>query len=361
MTELLIGFFSGWLVFAGILVLHLVVPARKVKGYVHKDDSSELLTYRLNGLPVLALSVVIWFVLGHSGIMPWDWLWQHRWLGALGGCVLGALISAVMMFRSPGEGKTWLADYYLGRMRNPQIINGRTDAKMYLYVAGAALLLLNLLSFGAHHHLRYPDDPSFGVFLYVLLFTWFICDYMIFERIHLYTYDLFAERLGFKLIWGCLAWYPYFYCVGLWGVSDLPNPDAPAWLYLLATVIFFSGWLLARGSNMQKFYFKQDPQQKFLGVFEPRTISDGERHVLCSGFWGVSRHVNYLGEILMSCGLTLALGWPFTLVPWLYPLYYIVFLLPRERDDDRRCAEKYGPLWDKYRKQVPWRIVPRVY
>ena len=76
---------------------------------------------------------------------------------------------------------------------------------------------------------------------------------------------------------------------------------------------------------------------------------------------GVSRHVNYLGEILMSCGLTLALGWPFTLVPWLYPLYYIVFLLPRERDDDRRCAEKYGPLWDKYRKQVPWRIVPRVY
>ena len=98
-----------------------------------------------------------------------------------------------------------------------------------------------------------------------------------------------------------------------------------------------------------------------VGVFEPRTISDGERHVLCSGFWGVSRHVNYLGEILMSCGLTLALGWPFTLVPWLYPLYYIVFLLPRERDDDRRCAEKYGPLWDKYRKQVPWRIVPRVY
>lgn len=82
-------------------------------------------------------------------------------------------------------------------------------------------------------------------------------------------------------------------------------------------------------SNMQKFYFKQDPQQKFLGVFEPRTISDGERHVLCSGFWGVSRHINYLGEILMSCGLTLALGWPFTLVPWLYPLYYIVFLLPR--------------------------------
>ena len=82
---------------------------------------------------------------------------------------------------------------------------------------------------------------------------------------------------------------------------------------------------------------------------------------MCSGFWGVSRHVNYLGEILMATGLALSLGWPLALGPWLYPLYYLAFLLRRERDDDRRCAEKYGPLWDEYLKRVPWRIIPRVY
>ncbi len=71
--------------------------------------------------------------------------------------------------------------------------------------------------------------------------------------------------------------------------------------------------------------------------------------------------MNYLGEILMATGLALALGWPLALGPWLYPLYYLAFLLPRERDDDRRCAAKYGPLWDEYRKRVPWRIIPRVY
>ena len=32
----------------------------------------------------------------------------------------------------------------------------------------------------------------------------------------------------------------------------------------------------------------------------------------------------------------------------------------RERDDDKRCAGKYGALWDEYRKVVPWRIIPRV-
>ncbi len=52
---------------------------------------------------------------------------------------------------------------------------------------------------------------------------------------------------------------------------------------------------------------------------------------------------------------------PLLLGPWLYPLYYVALLLPRERDDDRRCAEKYGPLWEQYRASVPWRIVPRIY
>ena len=30
-------------------------------------------------------------------------------------------------------------------------------------------------------------------------------------------------------------------------------------------------------------------------------------------------------------------------------------------DDDRRCAEKYGPLWDEYCRRVPYRIIPGIY
>ena len=35
-------------------------------------------------------------------------------------------------------------------------------------------------------------------------------------QVHLYTYDLFAERTGFKLFWGCTVFYPFFYCIGMW-------------------------------------------------------------------------------------------------------------------------------------------------
>ena len=120
-------------------------------------------------------------------------------------------------------------------------------------------------------------------------------------------------------------------------------------------------WRTASGSGV----FEGDRSQAF-NVFNthgitPESVDDGERRLLCNGFWGISRHVNYLGEVLMATGLALALGWPWVLGPWLYPLYYIALLGTRERDDDQRCAEKYGELWDRYRARVRWRIVPGVY
>jgi delta14-sterol reductase len=230
---------------------------------------------------------------------------------------------------------------------------------MWLYLVGAVMLALNILSSVAHHLAVHPE-PNPGVLLHAALFGWFICEYLYFERVHLYTYDLFAERVGFKLGWGCLTFYPYFYGVGVWALADAPDPGWPA-LMVVAAVVFFLGWGLARGANMQKYTFKTRPGAKFLGRIAPETVSDGSRALLCNGFWGVSRHVNYLGEILMAVGLTLALGWPGELLPWFYPLYYLVLLVPRELDDDRRCAAKYGPLWDAYKKRVPWRIIPRIY
>lgn len=359
-TPLIAGFFAPWLIAAGVLVLQALLPARRVVGYARDEPSGEPLRYRLNGVAVFCTTILAWLAAGHLGVMPWDWLWTHRWSGLVGGCTLGIVATGIAVFSAPPGGRSVTAAFFFGRRANPRLINGRVDAKMFLYVFGATLLELNLLSFLAHHWAGFPA-PSPGVLLYVALFTWFVADYLVFERVHLYTYDLVAERVGFKLIWGCVAFYPYCYAVGLWAVADRPDPQAPAWLYALATVCFFAGWTLARGSNMQKYTFKLDPERVFLGVLAPRSITDGARHVLCSGFWGVSRHVNYLGELLMAIGLTLALGRPELIWPWLYPLYYLLLLVPRERDDDRRCAGKYGALWEAYRERVPWRIVPGVY
>ena len=82
---------------------------------------------------------------------------------------------------------------------------------MFLYLVGAVMLELNLLSFTAFHLKLYPADPSTGVVLYTALFSFFVVEYLNFEEVHLYTYDFMAERVGFKLGWGCLVFYPFFY------------------------------------------------------------------------------------------------------------------------------------------------------
>ena len=40
------------------------------------------------------------------------------------------------------------------------------------------------------------------------MLTYFVIDYLSFEKVHLYNYDIFAERVGIKLGWGCLTFYP---------------------------------------------------------------------------------------------------------------------------------------------------------
>jgi delta14-sterol reductase len=94
---------------------------------------------------------------------------------------------------------------------------------------------------------------------------------------------------------------------------------------------------------------------------KPQMLSDGKNGLLCSGFWGLARHVNYMGEVLQAVGLTLVLGYPGVWIAWLYPAYYVALFLSRERADERRCAAKYGELWSAYKERVPRRIVPWVY
>ena len=355
-----LGFLAPLVIYAVITALHVVVPAREVDGYVINPATEKPYRYRLNGLIVYVLTVALWAVLCAMGVVPWDFLWTTRWQGLAGACGIGLVFTLALVLPAPATGKPFLADLYLGRRENPQWLDGRVDAKMWLYLVGAVMLGLNLYSFAMHHQLAYGAAASPGVWLHVALFSFFLCEYLFFERVHLYTYDFFAERVGFKLGWGCLLFYPYCYAVGLWSVADLPRGITSPPMLLAAALTFFLGWSLARGANLQKYTFKRDPGATFLGI-TPEVVTDGERKLLVSGFWGVSRHVNYLGEILMSVGLTLALGHPEVPSTWLYTVYYLVLLIPRQIDDDRRCAAKYGPLWDEYTKRVRFRIVPGIY
>lgn len=359
MTSIL-GFFTPWIIYLIITVLHYILPGKWVQGYVRDSQSGELLRYRLNGIWVLVSSLLLWFLLGYLNLVPFDWLYQARWYSLAGAFTLGIIYTLRAVLPYPSAGGSILSDLYLGRLDNPQYVSGRIDAKMWLYLIGAVMLELHVVSFCFHHYARFGYEASAGYLLSSLMLSYFVLDYLTFERVHLYTYDLFAEKVGFKLGWGCLVFYPYFYSIPLWSTADLSGSATPIWVLWLSPLIFISGWILARGANLQKFYFKTLPSRAFLGI-RPESISEGDHSLLVNGFWGISRHVNYLGEILMGSGIALAVSFYGSWLPWLYPLYYVALLFPRQLDDDKRCAAKYGALWGRYTKKVKYRIIPFVY
>lgn len=352
------------LVYAVILLLHVFLPARQVTGYVTDPLTQEPYSYRLNGLLVLIVVLGCFLMATAVGWADPAWFYHHRWALLLGACALGLVYTLVLVLPAPATGKGLLTDLFLGRVENRTYF-ARMDAKMYLYLAGAVMLALNAVSFAWAHHQMFGERANPGVYVHAGLLVLFVVDYLCFEHVHLYTYDLFAERLGFKLAWGCLVFYPFFYPVGLWGTADLPIPPiievAGGYWLAACSAVFLLGWVLARGANLQKYTFKRHPDQVFLGFLQPEVIGNGSIQLLCSGYWRASRHINYFGEILMALGIAASLGHVDSVWPWLYPLYYVLLLIPRERDDDRRCAAKYGVLWVEYKRQVPWRIIPGIY
>lgn len=361
--EAILAFFTPTLTFLLLGVVHILAPAWRVSGYVRDELSNQPLNYRLNGLAVFAIALFAWWF--ELGGVPKDWMFRATFYAVAGSSVLAIVLTVLLVMRSKSqpEQKFRIA-FWTGRMLNKCYFSG-FDVKMYLYIFGGTVLALNALSGASYHFDLYGMNSNVGVYIYAAMWVLFVTDYFCFERVQLYTYDIIHERLGFKLIWGCLTVYPYLYVIPLWGVAHFPAPEMTGSISVVVLsstgVLFFIGWFLSRGSNLQKYWFKRWPQRKFLGVIKPRYITCGKHKVLCSGFWGVARHLNYLGEFVMALAMAFVLGHFLSLWIWIYPLFILGLFVQRQRSDDALCAEKYGDAWDEYCKQTPYRIVPGLY
>ena len=364
-TEAIAGFFTPLAIFAAFFVVQFLLPGRRVTGYVINPETGEPRNYKLNGILVFAIAQIVWaFEL--TG-MPRDWLYRSSIYAVAGGTVFCLLLSLYAVFSRPqGHIKNPFLAFWEGRALELPFFNERFDLKMYLYLVGGTMLSLNALSGAAYHIDRFGDDMNLGVILYAGFMTFYVFDYFVFERVQLYTYDLIHERLGMKLIWGGLVVYGWLYIIPLWGMAAHPDPGFfPAWTNVLlfgSGALFFVGWAISRGANMQKYTFKRWPERKFLGLMEPRYIEAGDRKILCSGLWGLARHFNYLGEGFLSFSIGLVFGYFTNPWAWTYFVFITSLFTWRQRQDDTACAEKYGAeKWAEYRARVKYRILPGVY
>ncbi len=364
-TEAIAGFFTPLAIFAVFFLAQIILPARRVTGYVVDEKTGEPRSYRLNGLLVYVIAVIVWAT--EITGMPRDWFYRSSVYAVAGGTVFTAIFAAWAVFSQPqGDVKNPLLALWFGRAREISLLKNRFDIKMYFYVVGGSMLSLNALSGAAYHYDRFGDDFNPGVFLYAGFFTFYIVDYFIFERVQLYTYDLIHEKLGFMLFWGGLVIYGWLFILPLWGMAAHPDPGfSTAWTYVWligAAALFLGGWVISRGANLQKYTFKRWPDRKFLGLIEPKYIEAGNRKILYTGFWGAARHFNYMGEGFLSFSIGLVFGHFLNPWAWLYFVFVVTFFTFRQRGDDKLCAEKYGEeKWAEYKSRVKYRIFPGVY
>jgi hypothetical protein len=195
-------------------VLHVCLPARDVEGYAC-DSQHRPIRYRLNGVIVLFAALGMFACLDSTMQTA---IHRHFFEHAAVACVLGVLFSLIsfvyggreefarcvtkdqLTSDGPRAGLAvdrthapLLARFYLGQRWNVSVVG--VDSKMYLYLIGAVMLALNILSAAAVYSQR-AGSLSLAMSVYVGCFMWFIVEYLLGEEVHLYTYDLFAEKLG---------------------------------------------------------------------------------------------------------------------------------------------------------------------
>eukprot|EP00658_Telonema_sp_P-2_P070869 TRINITY_DN6024_c0_g1_i6.p1 TRINITY_DN6024_c0_g1~~TRINITY_DN6024_c0_g1_i6.p1 ORF type:complete len:227 (-),score=51.65 TRINITY_DN6024_c0_g1_i6:221-901(-) len=201
------------------LVLHLIIPVRPTPGYACDNTTGEVLQYRNNGTLVLLATSLLWAVAG-----PSHFLYQNYAAAALCSCVFGMIFSIWMMLRpcrvdkksrclttdgaadrrkwnaTAEEAKAWddkwMAEvFWEGREWNPRA--GGVDLKMWLYLCGAIMLQINVMSaLFEHARGRTGSCTDVGIGIPVCwgyvsnaaittagCLLWFVAEYLHFERV----------------------------------------------------------------------------------------------------------------------------------------------------------------------------------
>jgi len=355
--------FVGWNLF--LALLWAVVPARWVNGVVLSDGTQ--LKYKMNGfasLLIVAVMVVLAYTIdGGQGLC---WLHDHQLQLATSSVLFAAVLSVYLyatarmnddtLKAAPGSTGVTHYDFFMGHELNPRI--GNFDLKTFFELRPGLIGWSVLNAAMAAKQYQNFGSVSVAMMLVNLFQLTYVVDALWNEAAILTTMDITTDGFGFMLAFGDLAWVPFTYGLQARYLAHT-NVELSAIHVVLILAVKLAGFVIFRGANGQKNTFRSDPSHPSVAHLRTMPTERGTK-LMISGWWGMSRHINYLGDWIMSIGWCLPCGFGH-IVPWFYCIYFAILLVHRERRDEACCIMKYGKDWDKYCAQVPYRIIPFVY
>jgi delta14-sterol reductase len=343
----------------------ILIPTNSfIKGAKLKDGTQ--LTYKLNGTWVHLSGVIVYLLLSVVfGFYPLSIIYDHYGALLTTSILFSALLSAFLYLRTlvwiPVEKRNIhypnnpIMNFWVGTELNPHFFG--LEIKLFAYRPAFVLLTLINVSCLAVQYEKF-GTISIPMIMFQLISLWYAIDCFLFENALVFMFDIIEENFGFMLVFGCYTWIPFVFSLQAMYLID--NWTISVWHRVVTLVVFLGGFYIFRQANYQKFVFRQNPKALIWGKAPKAIVTKRGTKLLVSGWWGVARKINYLGDILVAVSMSLPCGTQY-LLPWLYPIYLTILLINRAYRDNERCKAKYGEDWDKYCEAVPYSIVPYIY
>ncbi|KAK3190936.1 erg24, C-14 sterol reductase [Lecanicillium sp. MT-2017a] len=295
-----------------------------------------------------------------------------------------------------GHSGNLLYDWFIGRELNPRVVVpfiGEIDLKEWCELRPGMMgwIILNC-AWCAQQYRNYGHVTD-SIVCITIVQALYIIDSWWFEPAILTTMDITTDGFGMMLAFGDLVWVPFVYSQQTRYLAVHPLSLGPAGLAGMLSLIGL-GFYIFRSANLQKNAFRTNPNDPKVAHLKYIQTKTGSK-LLTSGWWGVARHINYLGDWIQSWPYSLptglagyqimaagslvdgseggyvladgrqviqgsAKGWAIP-ITYFYVVYFAVLLIHRDRRDDEKCHRKYGDDWEEYKKIVRWRIVPGIY
>ncbi|CAK0805490.1 unnamed protein product [Prorocentrum cordatum] len=401
--------YVAWVIFQALMEIFL-------PGEVHdgvKLKNGNRLKYPMNGLLSYFLSHVAVVVLCYLGLVEATFVWKN--MGALltGGVISTAVVSwwqyidfGLLWKRhvnDPEFEEDWgvftvkeiFSDFWLGVARNPRCFHkwlpktGGFDIKRFSNArAGLTIwIICNWSYMAAVYYGCFLKDSGEPVCqatgdwsrigpsaVFISLAHWYyIFDYNWNEPAYLTTTDLRHDLYGFMLAYGCCGFLAWYYPIAFMGhIAGQKTPLTDNYLnFGIGLTLYIIGMYLFRVTNIEKHRFRTYiadggdlSTYKVWGKPVQYVKTEEGSYLLASGYWALARHFNYIGDMVMCVGWTVACTGPKHGFPWIplsYVAYFWIMDIHRLWRDEERCARKYKKDWETYKEKVPYFILPGIF
>ncbi|CAN7984942.1 unnamed protein product [Ixodes hexagonus] len=350
---------------AGMLLLPGDVYYGPVTNSGHKP------VYRNTAVPFYVLSMAIaGYVFLVKNIPCWPI--YRMFPGITVGLTFFGLLASVLLYvkgnvwPSPGEHGTTgsrVFDFYWGLELYPRI-GKHWDIKQWA-VCRVTVVIWQFLVFASWKAQVEHSGWNWLMAASAILQSSYILKCFLAEDWYIVGFEFPRDRAGYYLTFGSMSFQAIFYSLtSMYLVEHCPESNAVLGLTVLAlgfAMTFFNYWadrqkIVARTSD-GKCIIWGSPAKVIRAKYLDQRGNERTSILLASGFWSISRHMNYFVDMLGVVCWALPAGTA-SLVPHLLPLFAIGFLFHRSWRDEQKCSKKYKQYWTEYCSIVKYRFIP---